>query len=225
MVTLSIILSLSIFIWVIFLIGDLPPNVIIHHLSVSKFEILDSRLVAELVARFTIFVFIPTPPGATSPVFSDFSFFEHIEAFVSYKDHILTVNSTKIEQEWEVVGHTTMSVKFSTKELEGDQREVKDWVLEDIRKVRDNGTVIFGMEMVIWTLGYSQSYVRFWACKWTIMAENYKRKVKRKETERDFYWMMKSVYTSSKENTLHRSLFIVYKIDTIKNHNWIITTL
>ena len=41
-----------------------------------------------------------------------------------------------------------MSVKFSTKGLEGDQREVKDWVLEDIRKDRDNGTVIFGMEMV-----------------------------------------------------------------------------
>ena len=159
--TLSIILSLSIFIWVIFLIGDLPPNVIIQHLSVSKFEILDSRLVAELVARFTIFVFVPTLPGATSPVFSDSSFLEHIEAFVSYKDHILIVNSTNVEQEWEVVGHTTMSVKFSTKGLEGDQREVKDWVLEDIRKVRDNGTVIFGMEMVIWTLGYSQSYVRF----------------------------------------------------------------
>ncbi|KAK9985972.1 hypothetical protein SO802_030923 [Lithocarpus litseifolius] len=36
-----------------------------------------------------------------------------------------------------------------------------DWVLEDIRKDKDNGTVIFGMEMVIWTLGYAQSY---WAC-------------------------------------------------------------
>ena len=56
----------------------------------------------------------------------EFSFFEHIGAFVSYKKHILAVNATNIEQEkWEVIGDTTMSIKFSTKGLEGNQMEVK----------------------------------------------------------------------------------------------------
>ena len=66
------------------------------------------------------------------------------------------MNATNIEQEkWEVIGDTTMSIKFSTKGLEGNQTEVKDWVLEDIRKDRDNGAVIFGLDMVIWTRGYT----------------------------------------------------------------------
>ena len=69
--------------------------------------------------------------------------FKYIESFVSYKGHILAVNSTNIVQdELEIIGRMTMSVKFSIEGLEGDQREVQDWVLEDIRKDRDNGTMI-----------------------------------------------------------------------------------
>ena len=156
---LSIILTISFFIWVIILEDDPTPNVILYSLSVPNFQILDSHLVADWVARFTISASVTTEVFLGSPIFVDFSFFERIGAFVSYKKHILAVNATNIEQEkWEVIGDTTMSIKFSTKGLEGNQTEVKDWVLEDIRKDRDNGAVIFGLDMVIWTRGYTQSY-------------------------------------------------------------------
>uniref|UniRef100_A0A7N2M4V6 Uncharacterized protein n=1 Tax=Quercus lobata TaxID=97700 RepID=A0A7N2M4V6_QUELO len=139
---------------------DTPPEVFLHYLSVSKFDILDSRLVAEWVAKFTIIEDVPLPPNSITPVYAkDSSSFERIEAFVSFKDHVLAVNSTKVVPVWEVLGHTTMSVKFSTMGLEGeDQMEVKDWLLEDIRKDRDNGAVIFGMERVLWIERYTRSY-------------------------------------------------------------------
>ncbi|KAL4606034.1 hypothetical protein ACB092_09G073600 [Castanea dentata] len=85
--------------------------------------------------------------------------FEYLESFVSYKGHILAVKSTNIVQDKsEMVGLTTISVKFSTEGLEGDQREVQNWVLEDIKKDKDNGTVSFGMQLVIWTPRYRWSY-------------------------------------------------------------------
>ncbi|KAK9985973.1 hypothetical protein SO802_030924 [Lithocarpus litseifolius] len=139
---------------------DTPPEVFLHYLSVSKFDILDSRLVAEWEAKFTIIEDVPDlPPNPITPVYAEDSSFERIEAFVSFKDHVLAVNSTKVVSVWEVPGQTTMSVKFSTMGLEGeDQMEVKDWLLEDIRKDRDNGAVIFGMVMVLWIEGYARSY-------------------------------------------------------------------
>ena len=139
---------------------DTPPEVFLHYLSVSKFDILDSRLVAEWVAKFIISVHIyDVNPGSAHPVFVAQMTFEYIESFVSYKGHILAVNSTNIVQdELEIIGRMTMSVKFSIEGLEGDQREVQDWVLEDIRKDRDNGTVIFGMQLVMWTPRYRRSY-------------------------------------------------------------------
>ena len=149
---LSIILTISFFIWVIILEDDPTPNVIVYSLSIPNFQILDSHLVADWVSRFTISASVTIEVFPGSPIFVDFSFFERIGAFVSYKKHILAVNATNIEQEkWEVIGDMTMSIKFSTKGLEGNQTEVKDWVLEDIRKDRDNGAVIFGLDMVIWT--------------------------------------------------------------------------
>ncbi|KAK9985970.1 hypothetical protein SO802_030921 [Lithocarpus litseifolius] len=155
--TLGIILCLCVLIWELLSKHEQIPEVILHNLSVPKFQTLDSRLVAEWEAEFTIFVdFLRSRHH--SPVFVNNSLFQHVEGFVSYKDHILAVNSTKIVQEEpEVIGQTTMSVKFSRKGLEGDQREVKDWVLADIRKDRDNGTVIFGMQLVIWTQGFKKS--------------------------------------------------------------------
>jgi len=40
------------------------------------------------------------------------------------------------------LGLRTLTVKFSTRDLKGeDQMDVEDWVLEDIRKDRDNGAV------------------------------------------------------------------------------------
>nr|POF00865.1 hypothetical protein CFP56_47676 [Quercus suber] len=138
---------------------DPPPEVFLHYLSVSKFDTLDSQLVAEWVAKFTIVEYVPPPPNSVTPLYSKESFFDRIEAFVSFKDHVLAVNSTNVVPVWEVLGQTTMSVKFSTTGLEGeDQMDVKDWLLEDIRKDRDNGAVIFGMEIVVWTEGYAQSY-------------------------------------------------------------------
>ena len=154
--TLAIILCLGILIWDLLSKHEQIPEVILHNFSVPKFQTLDSRLVAEWVAEFTIFVIVPK--SGHSPVFVNNSLFQHVEGFVSYKDHILAVNSTKIvQEESEVIGQTTTSVKFSTKGLEGDKREVKDWVLEDIRKDRDNGTVMFGMQLVIWTRGFKKS--------------------------------------------------------------------
>ena len=146
----------------IFSVDDTPPEVFPHYLSVSKFDILDSRLVAEWVAKFTIIEDVPLPPNSITPVYAkDSSSFERIEALVSFKDHVLAVNSTKVVPVWEVLGQTTMSVKFSTMGLEGeDQMEVKDWLLEDIRKDRENGAVIFGTEIVLWIEGYTRS---FWA--------------------------------------------------------------
>lgn len=153
--TLAIILYLCFAIWSLFSKHDQIPEVILHNFSVPKFQTLDSRLVAEWVAEFTIFVDVER---YDSPVFVDNSIFQHVEGFVSYKDHILAVNSTKVvQEELEVIGQTTMSVKFSRTGLKGDQREVKDWVLADIRKDRDNGTVIFGMQLVIWTQGLKKS--------------------------------------------------------------------
>ena len=126
--TLAIILCLGILIWDLLSKHEQIPEVILHNFSVPKFQTLDSRLVAEWVAEFTIFVVVPK--SGHSPVFVNNSLFQHVEGFVSYKDHILAVNSTKIvQEESEVIGQTTTSVKFSTKGLEGDKREVKDWVL------------------------------------------------------------------------------------------------
>ena len=115
-VTLSIILFLCLLTWFI-LSRDNDPllDFTLHDFSVSKFQTLDSRLVAKWVAKFTIHVHVyDSNLGSTYPV--------------------------------------------STKGLEGDQREVQDWVLEDIRKDRDNGTVIFGMQLVMWTPRYRRSY-------------------------------------------------------------------
>ena len=106
------------------------------------------------------------------------------------------MNATNIEQEkWEVIGDTTMSIKFSTKGLEGNQTEVKDWVLEDIRKDRDNGAVIFGLDMVIWTRGYTQSYwarcsnlmIDFTQAKWVATCPPFCREIIR------FSWWISDV--------------------------------
>ena len=161
LVTLSIILFLCLLTWFILSRDNDPlPKVTLHDFSISKFQTLDSRLVAEWVAKFTISVHVyDVNPGSAHPVFVAQMTFEYIESFVSYKGHILVVNSTNIgKNESEIIGLTTISIKFSTEGLEGDQREVQDWVLEDIRKDRDNGTVIFGMQLVMWTPRYRRSY-------------------------------------------------------------------
>ena len=75
--------------------------------------------------------------------------FQRIETFITYKEHVLAVNSTHIEPELDLPGVATVIVKFSTRDLEGDKMEVKDWVLNEIKKDRDSWAVIFGMEMVV----------------------------------------------------------------------------
>ena len=161
-VPLFIIFSiLSLFIWVIGSVEDPPPDVFIDYLRVSNFEVLDSKLVAEWVAGLTLYKYIPTSPPNNHPVKSEIPLFKRVEAFIAYKEHILAFNSTNVEPKWGWLGLRTLTVKFSTRDLEGeDQMEVEDWVLEDIRKDRDNGAVTFGMEIVVWTQGYQRS---FWA--------------------------------------------------------------
>ncbi|KAK9985969.1 hypothetical protein SO802_030920 [Lithocarpus litseifolius] len=160
-VTLSIILFLCLFAWLILSRDDPLPDVKLHNFSVSKFQTLDSRLVAEWVANFTTRVALyDASVGSSHPVFVPIMTFEYLESFVSYKGHILAVKSTNIVQDKSEImtGYTNISVKFSTEGLEGDQREVQDWVLEEIRKDKDTGTVIFGMQLVIWTPRYRWSY-------------------------------------------------------------------
>ena len=114
-VTLSIILFLCLLTWFILSRDNDPLDFTLHDFSVSKFQTLDSWLVAKWVAKFTIHVHVyDSNLGSTYPV--------------------------------------------STKGLEGDQREVQDWVLEDIRKDRDNGIMIFGMQLIMWTPRYRRSY-------------------------------------------------------------------
>ena len=36
--------------------------------------------------------------------------------------------------------------------------EVNDWVLDEIKKDRDNGVAIFGIEIVVWTKEYTKAY-------------------------------------------------------------------
>ena len=55
----------------IFSVDDTPPEVFPHYLSVSKFDILDSRLVAEWVAKFTIIEDVPLPPNSITPVYAN----------------------------------------------------------------------------------------------------------------------------------------------------------
>ena len=59
---------------------------------------------------------------------------------------------------WGMLGLDTLIVKFSMRNLEGDQMEVKDWVLDEIKKDRDNGLAIFGIEIVVWTKEYTKAY-------------------------------------------------------------------
>ena len=160
-------ITFSIFCWFIWAIATMdlpPPQVFLEYLRVSNFEVLDSQLVAEWVAGLLLYQRVhnpnPTPTPINGPLMSNIPLFERIEAFISYEDHVLAVNSSNIMPQWGRHGISTISVKFSTKDLEEDQREVKDWVLEDIRKDRENGVVIFGMEIVVWTRGYKRS---FWA--------------------------------------------------------------
>lgn len=161
-VTVFMIFSItSLFIWVLDSIEDPPPDVFIDYLKVSNFEVLDSKLVAEWVAKLTLYKYIPTSPPNNRPVKSDIPLFKRVEAFIAYKEHILAFNSTNVEPKWGWLGLRSLTVKFSTGDLEGeDQMEVEDWVLEDIRKDKDNGAVTFGMEIVVWTQGYQRS---FWA--------------------------------------------------------------
>nr|POE83155.1 hypothetical protein CFP56_66953 [Quercus suber] len=127
---------------------------------VSNFKALDSKLVAEWVAGLTLYKYIPTSPPNNRPVKSEIPLFKRVEAFIAYKEHILAFNSTNVEPKWGWLGLRSLTVKFSTRDLEEDQMEVEDWVLEDIRKDRDNGAVTFGMEIGVWTQGYQRS---FWA--------------------------------------------------------------
>ena len=160
-VILFIIFSIfCLFIWAIATMDIPPPQVLLKYLRVSNFEVLDSQLVAEWVAGLLLYQYVHNPTPNNGPLMSSIPLFERIEAFISYKDHVLAVNSSNIMPQWGRHGISTIGVKFSTKDLEEDQREGKDWVLEDIRKDRENGVVIFGMEIVVWTLGYRRS---FWA--------------------------------------------------------------
>ena len=156
-VTLSIIFFVSMLIWGR---AHLPPAaVILHYLSVSKFQTLDSRLVVEWVAKIAIFKPIASSIKGAYPIMTRVKHFQRIETFITNKEHVLAVNSTRIEPELDLPGVATVIVKFSTRDLEGDKMEVKDWVLDEIKKDRDSGAVIFGMEMVVWT----EQYKTFWA--------------------------------------------------------------
>ena len=73
-------------------------------------------------------------------------------------EHVLALNSILIELVWGMLGLATLIVKIFTRNLEGDQIEVNDWVLDEIKKDRDNGVAIFGIEIVVWTKEYTKAY-------------------------------------------------------------------
>ncbi|CAL9026312.1 unnamed protein product [Prunus brigantina] len=113
-----------------------PPKIKLNSLFVSKINVSNTKLGANFDVAFTI----------ENPNLVSWIFFDRIDGSISYEDNALVTYSLDPL----VLGlkeHRMMHVKISVNGLQEDQPVVKERVLEEIHRQREDGAVNFSLEM------------------------------------------------------------------------------
>ncbi|KAM0980746.1 hypothetical protein FF1_014011 [Malus domestica] len=117
-----------------------PPKIRLNSLFMSKLNISRGRLGANFDVTFTI----------ENPNLVSWVRFNRLDGSISYKDNVILTYSL----EPFVLGlkqQRTMRVKISTTGLEDDdQPVVEEWVLDEVKRQREDGAVELSMEMFAW---------------------------------------------------------------------------